>query len=244
MVYMMSVARVISVLIFQLIKFVNLLVFKPRFMKRNVVMLMVFAALASASCRKESSITDLSESVQSNLLSDNASAIQIDGSKKKLWKSLTNFGAFITQPGDDDPYNFITDVATELGVSCLRDRTPVPGNKKVKLLTSDFNVLLNFSSTGEMPMSFRTDLNNYREDLENSLSALNETPLLAVIENEESNTKYFDGTPEQYISLLQVGIEVMHSHNIPVANGGITSVGLKYLVYQDYLSRGLITRSG
>ena len=62
-------------------------------------------------------------------------------------------------------------------------------------------------------------------------------PKIAVIENEESNKKYYNGTPADYINQLKAAISVMHSHGIPVTNGGITSTGLKYLVWQDYEPR-------
>ncbi len=141
-----------------------------------------------------------------------------------------------------DPYLFTMNVAGDLGISCIRDKAPVPSAKKVKTLTSGYTILLNFTTNGIMPMKFRTDISTYKNDLRSTINSLSAMPKVAVIENEESNQKYYKGTALEYINQLKAAIEVMHSYNIPVANGGITSVGLKYLVYQDYMSRGMTAK--
>ena len=162
------------------------------------------------------------------------------GFRSSLSKPNTSFGALIAAPDEaEDPYQFITDVAGEIGLECIRDKAPVPGSKKVKILTSGYNVVLNFTSIGTMPMLFRGDTTEYKTDLQNIVSSFTTLPVVAVIENEESNSSYYSGSATDYINQLKAAITVMHSYGIPVANGGITSVGLSYLVYQDLLNRGL-----
>jgi hypothetical protein len=147
----------------------------------------------------------------------------------------------ICSPDEATSLNFQLNVADELGVSCLRSRTIVPGNGKVSILNSNYRILLNFSSDYKgVPIPFVTDLTKYTSDLKNIVSTFTVMPEVAVIENEESNLKYFSGTAKEYLNQLKTAIGVMHSYGIKVANGGVTSVGLCYLVYQDYMNRGMV----
>ncbi len=210
-------------------------------MKTFVLFMAVIAMLLSG-CTKEITATGLNNdaATASTALADVPALVP----KVTLLKTGTNYSALIGAPDTTtDAYGFITTVAGELGVSCLRDKAPVPGTKKVQTLGSVYNILLNFTSTNPMPMNFRTDTTAYKTDLANTLSVFTTLPAVAVIENEESNTGYYSGSATDYINQLKAAITVMHAHGIPVADGGITSTGLAYWVYQDLLSRGLTTQA-
>lgn len=220
-----------------------LIFLKSNIVKKCLLFIVAGFAITQSSCRKELATIDLS-TIPANSTAEvtNTEFISL-ATKISLSKTNTNYGALISTPADADPYSFVTGVAGQLGLSCIRDKAPVPGNKKVKTLSSSYNILLNFSSIAAMPMKFRTDITAYKKDLESTISYLNTMPAVAIIENEESNKLYFSGTASDYIFQLKAAITVMHAHGIPVTNGGITSAGLKYLVYQDYLNRGMTTQA-
>ncbi len=207
-------------------------------MKKGYFFFMAAIAITVTSCRKDLVSNDFQAS-QSERGTASATASEAPVTKLSLSKASTNYGALISASSSSDPYGFTNSIAAKLGLSCIRDRTIVPGNKKVKMLTSSYNVLLNFSSSGSMPMKFRTDITAYKNDLENTVASLNSMPAVAIIENEESNKNYFTGSASEYLSQLKAAIAVMHAHGIAVTNGGITSTGLKYLTWQDYMNRGM-----
>ena len=155
-----------------------------------------------------------------------------------------DYGAFIGAPDGTDDVSFQLNVADQLGISCLRERVTVPllslGNNLVPELNTDYKVLLNFCSqnSGSGLIPFVTDLVLYELNLNTILNTFTVMPKVAVIENEESNRFFYSGTADQYISQLSAAIDVMHARGIKVANGGITSTGLNYLVYQDFLEQG------
>ena len=154
---------------------------------------------------------------------------------------MVNYGALIDAPSTTGSLDFQINVANSVGISCLRSRTLVPGNGKIPILNKGYNILLNFNSDNKVtPAPFVSDLTMYQSNLKSILSGLTTMPVVAVIENEESNAKYFSGTPQEYIRQLSTAITVMHSYGIKVANGGITNLGLNYLVYQDFMSQGKV----
>ncbi len=219
-------------------------ILKSNIMKRVSFFVVAVIALTISSCSKEIATTD--QQALSQSAGSMTSTTSTPVTKLSLSKTSMNYGAWILSPyADTDTanYSFVTNVASELSLSCVRDITPVPGIKKVKTLTSQYNVLLNFLTTTPKPMLFRTDTAAYKNDLENVLANLSGTPAIAIIENEESNKGYYSGTPQDYINQLKAAVTVMHAHGIPVTNGGITSVGLKYLTYQDYLNRGMTAQA-
>ena len=155
-----------------------------------------------------------------------------------------NYGAFIGAPDGTDDESFQLEVADQLGISCLRERVSVPiqslGFNLVPELNTSYNVLLNFCSpnSGSSTISFVTDLVQYQLNLNNILNSLTVMPAVAVIENEEANRYYYSGSAIDYINQLNAAIIVMHARGIKVANGGITSTGLNYLVYRDFQNQG------
>jgi hypothetical protein len=208
----------------------------------------VIAAMFFTSCKKE----ELGDSVLNNTTSGSSSV------QAKRWPfphgggdggspiplSDINYGSLIGAPDWTDDVSFQVNVANQLGISCLRERVAVPlqslSNNPVPELYTNYNIILNFcnplSSITTIP--FVSDLDQYQDNLNTVLNKFTVMPALAVIENEESNRGYYSGTARQYISQLSAAIEIMHKHGIKVANGGITSTGLNYLVYKDFLDQG------
>jgi len=155
----------------------------------------------------------------------------------------TSYGAFIRPPAKADDLSYQLNVADQLGIGYLREAVVVPssGTDLVPELNTKYKVLLNFSSTGSgehKRVPFRTDLKRYKNDLNNILNTFTVMPVVAVIENEESNRFFYSGTASQYINQLSAAISVMHARSIKVSNGAITRPGLNYLVYQDFLAQG------
>jgi hypothetical protein len=139
-------------------------------------------------------------------------------------------------------------VADQLGISCLREFVKVPAvsfdKELVPQLNTKYKIMLNFSSqrpVGTAPgtqIGFRTDTVEYKKDLNAILNTFTVMPVVAVIENEEANTLYYIAPAKDYITELKAAIGVMHARRIKVANGGLTSLGLDYLVYQDFIKQG------
>ncbi len=211
-------------------------------MKRVSFFMMAIIVIIFGSCSKELASDNVLTASQTNEATA-ATTTTTSITKMTLSVNKSNYGALIDASNASDGYTFETGIAASLGLSCLRDVTLVPSSKKVKTLTSAYNVLLNFSGTGVMPMKFRTDISTYQNDLRNTIAALSALPKMAVIENEESNKSYYSGSATDYITQLKAAISVLHSYGVPVTNGGITSTGLKYLVWQDYMNRGMTTEA-
>ncbi|TKK68022.1 hypothetical protein FC093_12475 [Ilyomonas limi] len=207
-------------------------------MKKYYSLAVACIALFLCSCSKE----DLNGTVTNSTTSANAST-KAEGSILTLIpnKSL-NYGALIGAPSVTGSIDFQLNVADDLGVSCLRERTNVPSNTPDPIVVkSNYKVLLNFcrgSFSSGTPMPFVTNLTQYKKDLKSTLAVYTVNPAVAVIENEESNKLYYSGSAQQYINQLKAAISVMHGRGIKVANGGITSTGLNYLVYQDFMNQG------
>ncbi len=199
----------------------------------------VCIAISLSSCQK----VVLSNSSIANTTSDNSS----DAEALLRQVTVVRYGAAIGAPksayiGSPEDLNFQTNVANQLGVTCLREGILVPNinNKTVPELNTKYKILLNFNSPGQgnMAIPFRTDFAQYKSDLNNVLNTFSVMPAVAIIENEESNKMYFSGTAQQYVNQLQAAINVMHARNIKITNGGITSPGLNLLVYKDLRKQG------
>ena len=102
-------------------------------MKKITLFAVAFIAITTTSCRKEM-VTNNLQSLQTSS-AGNAAGKVLTTSATKLPLSITstNYGAWIIAPPvETDTYGFVTNVAGDLGLSCIRDITPVPGSKKVK----------------------------------------------------------------------------------------------------------------
>ncbi len=204
-------------------------------MKKYFSLAVACIAVFFCSCKKE----DLNGPIINSTTSSGTSAEAATIFKPS---QMVNYGALIGAPDTANTLNFQLSVAGKIGISCLRVRVLVPGNNKVPILNQGYKILLNFNNSDYKgtPLPFASDLTKYKSDLKKVLSGFTTMPAVAVIENEESNLLYFSGTAQQYINQLSAAITVLHSYGIKVANGGITSTGLNYLVYQDFMNRGKV----
>ncbi len=217
---------------------------KPLMNHNYCTIAVIGLALFFSSCQKEK----LSEDIMVNstsMSSQSATAKAAFGSGIGSPSKLVNYGAFICPPSTGQGWlGFQQSVASQLGVTSLRGSTLVPGNgNPPMLLSGGYGVLFNFNSNNDAeddggPTPFVKDLTQYKIDLSNIIALCPVKPLVAVIENEESNRYYYSGSAWDYIKQLNAAIGVMHANGIKVANGGLTSGGLEYLVYQDFMSQG------
>ena len=220
---------------------------KSGVLNRCYYLAVVCTVLLLSSCQKESLSDDTmlnstTASAASASAKVSASIVDVGAPNKNL-----NYGAYICPPTYGQGWlGFQQTVANQLGISCLRGGTLVPGNgNEPTLLASGYDVLFNFNSNddeednnGNTPTPFVSDFQQYKTDLSNILALCPTKPVVAVIENEESNRFYYSGYAWDYIRQLYAAINVMHDNNIKVANGGLTSGGLSYLVYYDFLNQG------
>ncbi len=200
------------------------------------------AAMLFVSCQKEKLNEDALNSTTSGATSEARIKLPFrSGVGNVTGGPIINYGALIGAPTAVGSLNFQLNVADQLGISCIRARTLVPAMGITPILNTDYEVVLNFNTADYdgSPMAYPTNTEKYRQDLENILASYTVMPVVAVIENEECNKIYTTSTPEEYLALLNTALSVMHSHGIKVANGGLTYVGLNYLVYQDYMNRGM-----
>ena len=212
--------------------------------KKNIIQSCYFLAVLGiaifiSSCQKEA--------LSNTNLNTNTSAASADAQSLTQQTPVIQYGATIDGPstitvGSPSDLRFQIGIANQLGISCLREGITVPNvhSKTVPELNTKYKVLLHFNSPGNGIgiIPFRTDIAKYKRDLNNILNAFTTMPVVGIIENEESNRFYFSGSAQQYITQLSAGIEVMHAHNVKVANGGITSSGLNFLVYKDLRKQG------
>jgi hypothetical protein len=83
---------------------------------------------------------------------------------------------------------------------------------------------------------FADDLLQYQEDVNTAIDVLDVTPEVAIIENEESNSTYYNterggylGSAKAYMAQLLAAVNVLHPRGIKVTNGGITMTPLLWL---------------
>ena len=208
---------------------------KSNIMKKFFSLTMACIAMFLCSCSKN----DLNNPVVNSTDAANTLSAAEAAPLKLLRSNTVNYGALIGFPTAQGSLSFQLNVADQVGVSCLRARTLVPATGPTSILNSKYKILLNFNSDYEgTPLPFVTDMTKYKTDLNNILATYTILPVVAVIENEESNKYYYSGTAEEYIRQLNTAIPIMHARGIKVANGGITNIGLNYLVYQDLLAQG------
>lgn len=89
----------------------------------------------------------------------------------------------------------------------------------------------------QKPTTPPTDLNSYKKTIGSIVDALK--PTILVIENEEnSETLFYTGTPQQYHQELKAACEVAHSKKIKCTNGGLVSSLVALLVADSYNKAG------
>ncbi len=109
--------------------------------------------------------------------------------------------------------------------------------------SAGLKVLLNLNygiprnAAGEhAPVPFPTDMDAYSKTLNAVLDKYK--PEVVVIENEEDNPNYHQGSADDYITELKTGIQVAHSKGLKVTNGGITVREICLIIYDDLLQSG------
>lgn len=141
--------------------------------------------------------------------------------------------------------NFKLTVARQYGVPYLRDAINLASWNGVSdaaydaELAAGFKVLLNVNNqlvaTGS-PVPFPTDTAVYKTRLTSLLNVYR--PEVVVVENEETTLQYHSGPLSDYINELKAALTVAHAKGLKATNGGITGE-IIFLVYKDYLARGL-----
>jgi hypothetical protein len=63
-------------------------------------------------------------------------------------------------------------------------------------------------------------------------------PTVLVVENEETSTVFWTGTPEEYEAELRAACEQAHQRNIPCANGGMVSEAVGIATWAHYMDAG------
>ena len=139
-------------------------------------------------------------------------------------------------------------VAKALGVNYVRTKIDIQGwdgtSEAYEAATNaGLKVLLNINygvprnAAGEHdPVPFPTDMNAYTKSLNSILNKYK--PELVVIENEEDNPNYHEGSADDYINQLKTAIPLVHSKGLKVANGGITVREICLIIVDDYMQRG------
>lgn len=89
------------------------------------------------------------------------------------------------------------------------------------------------NSKGKKPP---TDLAAYRRTLTEVLDKY--PPAILIVENEENSNLFYTGTPEEYGKQLAAAVEAARPRKIPVANGGLVSKLVVFLVYEQLSAQG------
>lgn len=186
-----------------------------RMPKKAIFPLLVFGLFgAFTSCKKET--VPIAE--QQALTQQSADAART---------SATNFGAVISgKTNIDDEIKILQ----KLGVNYVRYAIHLQsydGEDKgyEKWVNAGFKVLLNLnwdqvSATGKkVAVPFPTNMTEYRRKLEKVLDKYH--PEVAVIENEPCTDAFHSGPIEDYITELQVAVDVCNKRGIKVADGGL-----------------------
>lgn len=104
---------------------------------------------------------------------------------------------------------------------------------------AELKLILTVRNNGgqQKPTTPPTDLNAYKKSIASIIDALK--PTILVIENEEnSETLFYAGTPQQYHQELRAACEVAHSKKIKCTNGGLVSSLVALLVADSYNKAG------
>lgn len=87
-----------------------------------------------------------------------------------------------------------------------------------------------------LPADPITDFEAYQEEVAEIIRVFK--PALIVVEAEEDLSKFFAGTPDQYLAELAAACEVAHRMDTACTNGGLTGPSSTFLVYDYYLATG------
>jgi len=87
-----------------------------------------------------------------------------------------------------------------------------------------------------LPSAPPADLNAYRLTLGVILDRYH--PEILVVENEETSSLYWSGSPEEYAVTLQAACAVAHEHSTPCTNGGLASQAVGLATWASYIEQG------
>ncbi len=87
-----------------------------------------------------------------------------------------------------------------------------------------------------MPTTPAKDIAAYQRTIGEILDAIR--PVMLVVENEETSTIFWAGTPEEYEMELRAACEEAQKRNIPCANGGMVSEVVGLVTWAHYVELG------
>ena len=137
------------------------------------------------------------------------------------------------------------DVASQLGVSYYRpssifiDKWNGNCTECDLVVAQDLKLILTVRNNGGagQPTSPPADLEAYKRTLKSVLDKYK--PEILAVENEEnSQTLFYSGSPSQYHQELKAACEVAHSKGIKCTNGGLVSSLVALLVANNYIEKG------
>lgn len=114
-------------------------------------------------------------------------------------------------------------------------------NEVQAYIDNNFQVILNLTNEtfDEGPVTMPTDMEAYAAKISSVLAAYPKAKVI-VIENEEFNPAYYTNTdPEDYITLLETAIPLVHGAGMKIANGGFLQNYMHTFIYRDYVARGM-----
>ncbi len=196
--------------------------------KQGLALLLAAFVFTFVSCEKSrpDAVFNGSQTAQSTASADATAA---------LTGKSTNFGALIQTTGNLDALDFKLSVAGLLGIDYMRDGTNIDRPKTKSLLTTDKKIVLNVNLSTPVPgvqARFADDTVLYKKRLDTLMQTFQKMPEIVVIENEANNALYYSGSASQYIKQLTAALNFFHSRGIKVADAGMTSGAIKYLLLQ------------
>ncbi len=96
-------------------------------------------------------------------------------------------------------------------------------------------------ATVRNPSPYPKDTISYKKTLNDVLD--NFSPVMVIIENEETDVTKHTGSMQEYINELTAAIGVVHSHELKGTNGGLSTRPITYLVYRYYYNKGQIAKA-
>lgn len=228
--------------------------------KLIILIITVMSACFSKSPAESDKLNDSASAVsnqQRSVDANNTSALEVPASDENYSKSASSkevlqgqnpenpIGVLISAgAGNNRSPKVRLQAFKELGITYVRHGITMSqwdGQNAFyeSLKNAGFKILLNvgYLPQGGDPQPFPTDMEKYKSTLNDILTEY--TPEILVVENEEYNKSYHTGSMEQYLIELQAAIDVAHSKNIKVTNGGLVSRILTLTVWKDYYDRGM-----
>lgn len=194
-----------------------------------------------------------SKTVNNSGTVDNSTAATPSVIKELPYDNSRNpFGVLCNSSGGTGPLSPQIRIAIgkELGVNYLRTGVMITkwtGSTAANeaFVKSGFKMVMNINNdplgVGQPPSPFPSDMVAYRKSISDIMDKYPAEVL--VIENEEANDKYYTGTADEYLKMLNVAIDEAHKKGLRVTNGGITSRELTILTWKDFMNRGLTAQA-